>query len=778
MNMSEITKITEQFDRKKMVVGLVMTGPLALAFAGAGEQVLQRILKGDQGLLAILSLVVSVVCFLVNVTAFVMFARKNIQSAAKVAVIGNMVALGVGQAINDASLDLLIGLSIGLTCSEISCAVLPPKQISRGLLASIIGAALVMGYDYILPWKSGYMMWEGKLVTVGLLGVMILLSVILIIRSFVSYPVHAKLLVIASGMTLFAGAGLFLPVYFRLQDRTIFSVNAAHSIEAEMVIGICAVLILTSLFSQMIAGTITGPLQKVTRAAQKIGEGEFAGLKQTSFQEVCLSEQLAQVETQSQDEISQLAGVFNHMVSYQLEMVNLADNLSHGNLLVEPNPRSERDELGNALKRMVLSLRSAVGEVANNAKALERESSELRNASNQAGLVTNQIATTMSQIATGASQQADSITRTTASAAQFTQAIQGVALGAQEQAKAVTQASTLMGQLSKTAEGIRNGTESQTKQIDQAQEARQGMVKAIGAVSGAAQVVAQENKQTAQSAAEGRSMVGQASQGMEQVREATEDLGKRVSDLGKRSGQIGAIVETIDDIASQTNLLALNAAIEAARAGEHGKGFAVVADEVRKLAERSAVATREIGEMIRGIQSGAAETVSAMQRAGQDVSKAVELTGRVREAFEGIARGTQSSSEKSEAIQKALGEMQAAANQLEKAVNLAAEVAQGNLTASVSMSALNDKMVESLDGVSAVVEENTAATDLMASNSNEFTQAIENIASVSEENSAAVEEVTASTEEMSAQVQEVASSAHQLADMALRLQKVVQQFKI
>lgn len=144
-------------------------------------------------------------------------------------------------------------------------------------------------------------------------------------------------------------------------------------------------------------------------------------------------------------------------------------------------------------------------------------------------------------------------------------------------------------------------------------------------------------------AEEGRVRVRQTNQGMEQIREATQTAESVIRSLGSRTREIGAVVSVIDDVADETNLLALNAAIIAAQAGEHGRSFSVVADEIRDLAERVLASTKEIASLIKAVQSESANAVSAIERGARSVQSGVELSNQAGVSLDEITEAARQS---------------------------------------------------------------------------------------------------------------------------------------
>jgi methyl-accepting chemotaxis protein len=248
--------------------------------------------------------------------------------------------------------------------------------------------------------------------------------------------------------------------------------------------------------------------------------------------------------------------------------------------------------------------------------------------------------------------------------------VRGIATTAEHLASASEQISSGASQSAETAR-------VQADQTHQVATAMQEMSSTVQQVSEHSQKASDSSHKAAQAARQGGEVVEQTLSTMRSIADSSKNVAARIAELGKSSEQIGKIVAVIDDLADQTNLLALNAAIEAARAGEQGRGFAVVADEVRKLAERTTKATQGIGEMTESIQLETRNAVEAIELGSRDVEIGVEKTSASGTALHQIIQMSEQVGDMISQIATAATEQSSATEQVSANVAQISNLTQG-----------------------------------------------------------------------------------------------------
>jgi methyl-accepting chemotaxis protein len=456
----------------------------------------------------------------------------------------------------------------------------------------------------------------------------------------------------------------------------------------------------------LFARSIAAAAGRLARAANRLARGEA----------------VERSGARSNDELGRIARAFDEVVDSQRELAATAQAVADGDLTRDVTPRSEHDVLGAAFQQMVGNLRTLVGEVQSNATALAATSAELDGASAQTGSAMQQV----------------------------TAAVQGITEGAVDTSAAAQNASMAVSELGKEIDGIARGAAGQVHQVTNVSQTAVQLAAGIDQVAGAARLVAETSEQTRAAARHGEQAVRQTIAGMAEIESVVVQAAGKVGELGVLGEQIGAVVETINDVAEQTNLLALNAAIEAARAGEHGRGFAVVADEVRKLAERSQRETRAIADLIAQVQRGTREAVHAMEGGAAQVQAGSAQAGRAGDALAEI-----------------LAAIETTVAQVGEIAGSAQEMAAGARS-----------VVEGVQSISEVAESNQSATEAMTTRASMVSDAITSIAAVAEENSASGEEVTAAAEATGAQVTAISARARDLARTAEQLEQLVARFRL
>jgi len=239
---------------------------------------------------------------------------------------------------------------------------------------------------------------------------------------------------------------------------------------------------------------------------------------------------------------------------------------------------------------------------------------------------------------------------------------------------AATEVAAASTEIAASAEEIAAGTSEQSQQITQVSSAVEEMSASVVEVARKSADAANSANESGRIATDGGEVVSDTITGMRSINDAVSSSAASVQELGKRGEQIGEVITVINDIADQTNLLALNAAIEAARAGEHGRGFAVVADEVRKLADRTTKATEEIAGSIQAIQDETTVAVDKMNAGTEEVTTGVEKAEQAGDALKQIVASAQDVSAMVQSIAAAAEEQSAASEEVSRNIEQIASV--------------------------------------------------------------------------------------------------------
>lgn len=406
-------------------------------------------------------------------------------------------------------------------------------------------------------------------------------------------------------------------------------------------------------------------------------------------------------------------------------IMEAADTVAKGDLRVEVPDAGTGDEverLTESVREMMIGLRRLIRGVLEMAEEVAGASEELSASAEESSLAVEQITGTVQELAAAGQRQGADAVSVAGSAKRLEATIAEVAQGAERQAASARESARSVDQA-----GV---------SLSESREVLQAVMDSVA-----------HNSELAR---RGSQSVDAVSARIDEIVSATRDVEGRIRELEGRSHEIGRILEVIRDIADQTNLLALNAAIEAARAGEHGRGFAVVADEVRKLAEKSSAETKAIGTLVQSIVESTGSAVRAMAGGARAVGAGKEVSSQASAALEEIARSSSQLGKLVEKLIEALGTVEGATSAVK----------------------------QHMSGIMDVAEANTGAARSMRADAGQVRQDVSGVASLAEENAASIQEVSASAEQVAASLKGMADSTGILTDMAQKLRLEVGRFKV
>jgi methyl-accepting chemotaxis protein len=457
-----------------------------------------------------------------------------------------------------------------------------------------------------------------------------------------------------------------------------------------------------------------------------------------------------------------------------------AQQLAQGDLTVQV-PVAGKDEMGTlaqsinnavrALREVLAQANATAEQVASQVNAVVSRFGQVAHGISQAGAAVDESARGVSRIASEAQNANHTLT-------QLQQAAQEVARGAQQTAHASENGVRQMNEVARVVREVAQGAEQTAQAASTGVEKMNAIATSIRQTFDQLQQAQQSATHATQVAEQGRSALQLSQTVMHSIDQQTRQVAHELQELAQMSASIGGILQTIEEIARQTNLLALNAAIEAARAGEAGRGFAVVAEEVRRLAERSANATREIQSIIQQVLTKTEQTVQAMEQSLSAVQQGAQVSTEVAQGLGAIIQSVETIAQQVARSAESMRQVQQTADSTLQEIEQIAAIAEQSSAASEEMLASTEMTSTALQQIAAIAQQSSASTQEVSASVDSLAGVLSQTASVSQQVAAGSQQVSASVQQQVSDIQRLNTEMAQMGESVRGLIAQIQRFKL